>query len=88
MFKFDGVPFSIDDVRTLDCQFGEKYYKQKKPLDKRLWLQGTHKLECAALVQIKSFPECAVIPVSIYLIVSYNVYVSKLKEDILANNPI
>ena len=62
LLKFDGVPFSIDDVRTLDCQFGEKYYKQKKPLGKRLWLQGTRKLGCAAHVQIKSFPECAVIP--------------------------
>ena len=44
LLEFDGVPFSVEDVRTLDCQFGEKYYKQKKPLGKRLWLQGTRKL--------------------------------------------
>ena len=65
MLEFDGTPFSVGDVRTLDCQFGEKYYKQKKPLGKRLWLQGTRKLGCAAHIQIKSFvlyPEYAVIP--------------------------
>ena len=55
LLEFDGVPFSVGDVRTLDCQFGEKYYKQKKPLGKRLWLHGTRKLGCAAHIQIKSF---------------------------------
>ena len=65
MLEFDGVPFSVGDVRILDCQFGEKYYKQNKPLGKRLWLQGTRKLGCGAHIQTKSFvlyPEYAVVP--------------------------
>lgn len=28
LLEFDGVPFSIGDVKTLDCQFGEKYVLQ------------------------------------------------------------
>lgn len=95
MLEFNGAPFSVGDVRTLDCQFGEKYYKQKKPLGKRLWLQGTRKLGCAAHIQIKSFvlyPDYAVIS-------SENVSkwklqclrqekLSKLREDIHAKSPV
>ena len=55
MLEFNGVPFSVGDVRILDCQFGEKYCKQNKPLGKQLWLQGTRKLGCGAHIQTKSF---------------------------------
>ena len=76
MLEFNGAPFSVGDVRTLDCQFGEKYYKQKKPLGKRLWLQGTRKLGCAAhflsCIQIMQLYQ-----VRMCLNGSYNVYVKK-----------
>ena len=95
VLEFHGAPFSVGGVRSLDCQFGEKYYKQKKPLGKHLWLQGTRKLGCAAHIQIKSFvlyADYAVIP-------SENVSkwklqclclekLSKLREDIRAKNPV
>ena len=62
---------------------------------KRLWLQGTRKLGCAAHVQIKScvlYLEYAVIPsehVSKWKLQCLRQKkLSKLKEDIHANNPI
>ena len=28
--SFDGVPFSVDKVSVLDCQYGVKYWKEKQ----------------------------------------------------------
>ena len=83
------------DVRILDCQFGERYYKQNKPLDKRLWLQGMRKLGCGTHVQTKSFvfyPEYAVVPtehVSKWkLQFLHQEKLSKLKEEICAKHQV
>ena len=27
--NFNDIPFSINEMKVLDCQFGEKYYKEK-----------------------------------------------------------
>ena len=46
-----------------DCQFGDKYYKQKPVKGKRLLLQGSRKVGCRALIEVKTFvlyPEYAV----------------------------
>ena len=53
--SFDHIPFSVAEVKLLDCQFGEKYYKQKPPKGERLWLQGTRKHGCAAHITVKSY---------------------------------
>lgn len=55
VISFDYIPFSIAEVKLLDCQFGEKYYKQQPPKGKRLWLQGSRKHGCAAHVTVKSY---------------------------------
>ena len=55
VISFDYIPFSIAEVKLLDCQFGEKYYKQQPPKGKRLWLQGSRKRGCAAHITVKSY---------------------------------
>ena len=62
--NFDGIPFSIDEERILDCQYGCHYYKEKKP-SKRQRFQGTKKVGCQAKIKIKKFsiyPEFKITP--------------------------
>ena len=48
-------PFSVNETRMLDCQFGQKYYKQKQKQGKKMWLQGTRKMGCMAHIEVKTF---------------------------------
>ena len=56
IIKFDHIPFSrsVAEVNLLDCQFREKYHKQKPPKGERLHLQGSPKWGCAAHITMKS----------------------------------
>ena len=67
-FEFENTPFSMGEMRFLDCQFGHNYkFKSVRNQGKRLWLQGTRKKGCTAHVTIrefKIFPEFKVIPCS------------------------
>ena len=46
--------FSVTETRLLDCQFGQKYYKQK-PKQGKMWLQGTRKKGCMAHIEVITF---------------------------------
>ena len=48
--EFDGVLFSIWEKRTMDCQYGHQYYKQRQVLNKQVHLQDTKKMGCKALI--------------------------------------
>ena len=52
--NFDGVPFSVDEEKVLDCQYGCHYYKEKEQ-NKRQRFQGTKKVGCQAKVKITKF---------------------------------
>ena len=49
---FDNTPFRMVSKKTLDCQFGHHYYKEKILKPSRLQLQGTRKLGCPAHINI------------------------------------
>ena len=49
------MPFSLGEKRTLDCQYGTKYYKSKPHSSDRVFLQGTRKKGCQAHIQILEF---------------------------------
>ena len=53
--NFNDTPFSVKETRVLDCQFGQKYFKQKPKQGKKMWLQGTRKNGCMAHIQVKTF---------------------------------
>ena len=53
--SFDGVPFSVDKVSVLDCQYGEQYWKEKNNKQKRLRLQGTRKIGCHAHIKTHTY---------------------------------
>ena len=53
--SFNDTPFSVNETRMLDCQFGQKYYKQKPKQRKKMWLQGTRKMGCMAHIEVKIF---------------------------------
>ena len=56
--SFDGVPFSVDKVSILDCQYGVHYWKEKKEKEskkKRLKLQGSRKIGCHAHIRIHAY---------------------------------
>ena len=53
--NFNNTPFSVKETRVLDCQFGQKYYKQKPKQGKKMWLQGTRKKGCMAHIEVKTF---------------------------------
>lgn len=55
MINFNDIPFSISENILLDCQYGQKYYKQKPKQGNKVWLQGTRKVGCMAHVEVKSF---------------------------------
>ena len=48
------TPFSVNETRMLDCQFGQKYYKQKPKQGKKMWLQGTRNMGCMAHIEVKT----------------------------------
>lgn len=52
---FDDTPFSVGEKRTLDCQYGKKYYKSREPTGKRLYLQGTRKQGCKAQIELTEY---------------------------------
>ena len=47
------TPFSIVETKTLDCQFGPHYYKEKAKRSSRVFVQGTRKIGCLAHITIK-----------------------------------
>ena len=54
--NFDGIPFSIEEEKILDCQYGKHYYKKKSAGNsKRQRFQGTKKIGCQARIKIKTF---------------------------------
>lgn len=53
--SFDGVPFSVNKVSILDCQYGKQYWKQKENKKKRLKLQGTRKIGCHAPIRTHTY---------------------------------
>lgn len=54
--NFDGIPFSIEEEKILDCQYGKHYYKEKSAGNsKRQRFQGTKKIGCQARIKIKTF---------------------------------
>ena len=54
--NFDGIPFSIEEEKILDCQYGKHYYKEKSAGNsKRQRFQGTKKIGCQAKIKIKTF---------------------------------
>ena len=55
MINFNDIPFSISENILLDCQYGQKYYKQKPKQGNEVWLQGTRKVGYMAHVEVKSF---------------------------------
>ena len=48
------TPFSVNETRMLDCQFGQKYYKQKPKQGKKMWLQGTRNMGCMTHIEVKT----------------------------------
>lgn len=63
--NFDGVPFSVDKVSVLDCQYGVQYWKKKENKKVRLKLQGTRKTGCHAHIKTHTYtlyPEFQVSP--------------------------
>ena len=53
--NFNDIPFSVNEMKVLDCQFWEKYYKEKPKQGKKVWLQGTRKMGCMARIEVKGF---------------------------------
>ncbi len=45
--------FCIAETRTLDCQFGPHYYKEKTKKGTRVFIQGSRKIGCLAHLTIK-----------------------------------
>ena len=63
--NFDGLPFSIDEERVLDCRYGKHYYKEKESIGKQQRFQGTKKVGCQAKIEIKkisTYPEFKLTP--------------------------
>ena len=50
--SFHDIPFCVVSKKTLDCQFGRHYYKQKECKSSRVRLQGTRKKGCPAHINI------------------------------------
>ena len=55
----DDTPFSIVETKTLDCQFGPRYYKEAPPKSSKVKVQGSRKIGCHAHIVIK---ECVLYP--------------------------
>ena len=57
MGQGENIPFTVCEKRTLDCQYGTKYYKSKEHSSSRVYLQGTRKIGCRAHIEITEYPE-------------------------------
>ncbi len=57
--QLDNTPFTIVETRRLECQFGQRYYKEKPQKSSRLKLQGSRKIGCHAHIEVK---KCTVYP--------------------------
>ena len=58
--SFLGTPFVLGEIRKMDCQFGQHYYKEKKSKSTRVCVQGTRKMGCKAHIVIREhilYPE-------------------------------
>ena len=55
LVHFGDVPFTVQEDRILDCQYGNHDFKSKEPQGKRLCLQGSRKIGCHAHVQYKTY---------------------------------
>ena len=53
--SFGNIPFSLEEVRILDCQYGEHYFKKREKGSKTLRLQGSRKIGCQAKIRIKCY---------------------------------
>ena len=42
--SFNNIPFSLEEVRILDCQYGKHYFNKRENGNKRLRLQGSRKI--------------------------------------------
>ena len=49
----NNTPFSIVETKTLDCQFGPRYYKEMPPKSSRIRVQGSRKIGWQAHIVIK-----------------------------------
>lgn len=61
--EFNNTPLRLTAKRTLDCQFGKQYYKDKPRKSSRMMIQGSRKLGCPAHIIIKvyeTFPGYAI----------------------------
>ena len=61
--EFNYTPFTVSEIRRLDCQFGKRYYKEKPAKSNHTRLQGTRKIGCPAHITVKTltlFPEYAI----------------------------
>ena len=61
--EFSNTPFRLIEKKTLDCQFGKQYYKDKPRKSTRTMIQGSRKFGCPARITIKVyeiFPEYAI----------------------------
>ena len=61
--EFNTTPFRLIEKKTLDCQFGKQYYKDKPRKSTRTMIQGSRKLGCPAHITIKvyeTFPEYSI----------------------------
>ena len=53
--EFSNTPFRLIEKKTLDCQFGKQYYKDKPRKSTRTMIQGSRKLGCPAHISIKVY---------------------------------
>ena len=52
---FKNTPFSVEEEKIMDCQYGHHYFLKKQGKHKQLRLQDTKKVGCQAIIKIKSF---------------------------------
>ena len=51
--SFDGIPFSVDKMRILDCHYGELAILEEKSKQKKtLKLQGSRQIGCPAKIHV------------------------------------
>ena len=52
--QFNHTPFTVTEIRKLDCQFGKHYYKEHQGKSDRTRLQGTRKIGCQAHIVVRT----------------------------------
>lgn len=52
---FSGAPFSVDKDVVFDCQYGTRYWKEKRRKNVRLQIQTSRKLGCHAHIKVKCY---------------------------------